>query len=43
MIAWDRGELYSNVSFFNFPDTDSRAIMATSIEHRCTYLKNIFI
>ena len=34
VIAWDRGELYSNVSFFNFPT--SHAIRATEINQICT-------
>ena len=35
VIAWDRGQLLENISFFNFPSNDSRAIRGTTILCRC--------
>ncbi len=35
VVAWDRGELISNVSFYNFPTSYSAAIRPTSIIGRC--------
>jgi hypothetical protein len=35
-VAWDRGLLIKNVSFYNFPDAGSQAIIPTSIIGRCT-------
>ncbi|CAF0710276.1 unnamed protein product [Brachionus calyciflorus] len=37
IVAWDRGLLVQNVSFFNFPDYSSHAIRATVIAGRCTF------
>lgn len=34
-VAWDRGELFSNVSFYNFPDTASTALRPPVIHGRC--------
>ena len=34
-IAWDRGLLVKNVSFYNFPDASSQAITPTQIAGRC--------
>ena len=36
-VAWDRGELIKNVKFYNFPNGDSAAIGATSINGVCTF------
>lgn len=38
VIAWDRGQLISNISFFNFPSEKSHTIRATEILGRCDYL-----
>ena len=35
IVAWDRGELLENVSFYNFPSRNSRAIRGTTITCRC--------
>ena len=35
IIAWDRGQLWSNVSFYNFPNPNTSAIMAPVILNRC--------
>ena len=35
VIAWDRGELLENISFYNFPSKTSRSIRGTSIEGVC--------
>lgn len=34
VVAWDRGELFLNVSFYNFP-SGSHGIRATEIKGRC--------
>ncbi len=38
VLAWDRGQLIDNVTFINFPDANSVAIGATSIDGVCTYV-----
>ncbi len=35
IIAWDRGQLWSNVSFYNFPNSNTPAIIAPVILQRC--------
>ncbi|CAF0756351.1 unnamed protein product [Brachionus calyciflorus] len=37
VIAWDRGLLVKNVSFYNFPDGSSQAIKPTEIAGRCPF------
>ena len=34
-IAWDRGQLWSNISFYNFPNSNTPAIIAPVIMQRC--------
>ncbi len=36
IVAWDRGLLVKNVSFYNFPDTSSQAIVPPVIAGRCS-------
>jgi hypothetical protein len=35
IIAWDRGELWQNVSFYNFPNPNTSAILAPVLLNRC--------
>ena len=35
IVPWDRGELFSNISFYNFPDTSSTALRPPIIIGRC--------
>ena len=35
-LAWDRGELVKGVSFYNFPDNSSSAMIGTTIDGRCS-------
>jgi len=35
VLAWDRGELLDNVTFYNFPDNNSRAIRGPIVEGTC--------
>ena len=37
IFAWDRGQLVTNLSFYNFPDSSSRAMSAPIIIGRCLY------
>ncbi|CAF0978946.1 unnamed protein product, partial [Brachionus calyciflorus] len=37
VIAWDRGLLVKNVSFYNFPDPNSEAIKPTEVAGRCLF------
>jgi len=34
-VAWDRGELFSNVSFYNFPEASTPALRPVVIHGRC--------
>ena len=36
VLAWDRGVLLSNVSFYNFPDSNSKAIRGPYIDGTCS-------
>ena len=36
VVAWDRGQLIKSVSFYNFPDSASRAIRGPFIDGTCT-------
>jgi hypothetical protein len=35
VMAWDRGQLISNISFINYPDPNSQAMRAVEIVGRC--------
>ena len=35
IIAWDRGQLFENVSFYNFPDPTTTALVPPVILQRC--------
>lgn len=35
VIAWDRGQLLQNISFYNFPSLGTQAIVPTLIIGRC--------
>ena len=37
IFAWDRGQLVKNVSFYNFPSSNSQAMSAPIIIGRCSY------
>lgn len=39
VVAWDRGQLLENISFYNFPDNSSRAIRGPFIIGTCTLVQ----
>jgi hypothetical protein len=36
VLAWDRGEIFENVKFYNYPNPDTSAMVPNSIAGRCT-------
>ena len=38
VLAWDRGERLENVSFYNFPNSNSRAIRGPIIDGKCEWV-----